>query len=201
LADALDRVMSDGRDTFREALAEALCWAAERMDQVSFAVTGASWLGGGIPSVERTLSELVASARREILLTAYFVTPGSERIWNELERALATGIRATVIVDRLARQGREARALFERLTRSYPATLSLYDFATDDDVSGLHAKLLIVDRQWALVGSANLSHRGMVTAHEMVVVIHGPTAESIASCVDALIRSPDTVRVGHLMSP
>ncbi|MBI2570483.1 MAG: endonuclease [Candidatus Schekmanbacteria bacterium] len=152
-------------------------------------------MGGGAPALERTLSDLIAGARREILLTAYSVTPGSERIWEEIERALATGIRATIVVNRIAEQCDEARHLLDRLSRSSPETLALHDFRGEDDASGLHAKVLVVDRRSALVGSANLSHRGMVTAHEMAMVVSGPAADGIADRIDALVRSPLVSRV------
>ena len=195
LADLLEKVVATGGPALADVLADALPRAAEHIDEITLAVTGAGWLGGGTPSVERTLSELIASAQQEILVTAYSVTPGSERIWDEIERALATGIRTTIVVDRIAGQCEEARLLLDRLARSYPETLALYDFISDDAGSGLHAKVLVVDRRLALVGSANLSHRGMVTAHEMAAVVQGPTADRVAARVDALIGSPFVLRV------
>jgi cardiolipin synthase len=53
----------------------------------------------------------------------------------------------------------------------------------------LHAKVLVVDRSIALVGSANLSFHGMVSNHEMALVVRGPTAEVIAERFDMLARS------------
>jgi phosphatidylserine/phosphatidylglycerophosphate/cardiolipin synthase-like enzyme len=184
-----------GSTGLAEALGEAIALTSDRVDQVSIAVTGPGWLGGGVPSVERILSELIAGAQQEIMLTAYSVTTGSDRIWAELERALATGIRVTVIVDRLQEQHADTRDLLKRLLHAYPAAFSLFDFAGEDTTTGLHAKVLVVDRNAALVGSANLSHRGMVTAHEMATIIRGPTADRMAGRVDALICSPHAVRV------
>lgn len=201
LAEMVERARSRGSGVLAKVLTDALHQAAERTDSVYLAVTGAGWLGGGIPSVERTLSELIASARHEILLTAYSVTPGAERIWDEIECALATGIRATIVVDHLSGQCDEARLLLERLARLYPEALSLYDFRSGDERSRLHAKLLVVDRRRALIGSANLSRRGMVSAHEIATVIHGPAADRIAGRFDALIRSAQAVRVGRPGTP
>lgn len=190
-----EAIAARGPAGLAEALREAISLAAERVDQVSLAVTGPGWLGGGMPAVERVLAELVASAQQEVMLTAYSITAGSDRIWVELERALATGIRVVVVVDRLEEQCADARALLERLLWTYSKALSLYNFAGEDSTTGLHAKVLVVDRKVALVGSANLSHRGMVTAHEMATIIRGPTADRIAARVDALICSPHAIRV------
>ena len=41
----------------------------------------------------------------------------------------------------------------------------------------------------ALVGSPNLTFHGMMSAHELAVVIRGPAAEAIASRVDRLLHS------------
>jgi len=180
-----------------QALREAVLLAAERVDQVSLAVTGPGWLGEGVPAVERVLAELVASAHQEILLTAYSITPGSDRLWVEFEQALSTGIRITLVIDRLNRQHEDTRLLLGRLVQMYPRAFSLYDFTDEDASTGLHAKTLVVDRRVALVGSANLSLRGMVTAHEMATIVRGPAAGSVAQRIDALILSPFVERVSN----
>ena len=180
-----------------QALGEAVLLAAERIDQVSLAVTGSGWLGDGVPAVERVLAELVASAHQEIMLTAYSITPGSDRIWGEFEQALSTGIRVAIVIDRLNEQHEDTRSLLARLVRMYPRGFSLYDFTGKDASTGLHAKVLVVDRRVALVGSANLSLRGMVTAHEMAAIVRGPTADRIAQRLDALIRSPFVERASN----
>lgn len=178
-----------------QALKEAVSLAAERVDHVSLAVTGPGWLGGGVPAVERMLADLVASAQQEIMLTAYSVTSGSDRIWTEFEQALATGIRVALVIDRLDQQHKDTRSLLFGLARRFPDAFALYDFTGQDERTGLHAKVLVVDRHVALVGSANLSLRGMVTAHEMATIVRGPTADRIAQRLDALISSPYVTRI------
>lgn len=178
-----------------EALSEAISLVAERVDQISLAVTGQGWLGGGVPAVERVLADLIACAQREVMLTAYSVTPGSDRIWTQFEQVLATGIRVAVIIDRLGEQHEDTRSRLRGLGRAYPDAFSLYDFAGQDASTGLHAKVLVVDRRVALVGSANLTLRGMVTAHEMATIVRGPTADRIAQCLDLLIGSALVTRI------
>jgi phosphatidylserine/phosphatidylglycerophosphate/cardiolipin synthase-like enzyme len=56
-------------------------------------------------------------------------------------------------------------------------------------VASLHAKLVVADRNVALVGSSNLTLHGMVRSHEISVIIRGPAADAIAGRVDALLRS------------
>lgn len=188
-------LVAHGAAGLGQALREAVSLAAERVDQVSIAVTGTGWLGAGAPAVERVLAELIASAQQEIMLTAYSITPGSDRIWAEFQRALATGIRVAVVIDRLEKQHPDSRSLLHQLLTTYPDSFSLYDFAEDDVSTGLHAKVVVIDRRVALVGSANLSLRGMVSAHEMAAIVRGPTADRIAERVDALIGSSLLTRI------
>lgn len=196
LADLIqESLAARGPAGLAHAMREAISLVAERVDHVSLAVTGPGWLGSGVPAVERVLAELIASAQQEIMLTAYSITPGSDRIWAELEHALVTGIRVTVVVDRFGEQHEDARSLLYRLATAHADVLSLFDFGGNDASSGLHAKVLVVDRKVALVGSANLSLRGMVTAHEMATIVRGPTADRIAQRIDALLMSPLVSRI------
>jgi phosphatidylserine/phosphatidylglycerophosphate/cardiolipin synthase-like enzyme len=186
---------SGGRDQVAISVVHAIEEVSRRTDAVRVVATGIAWLGGGVAAVERTMADLVASAKQEIVLTAYSMTLGSERIWDELERALATGVRCTLVIDRYDQQDAEARTLLGRLATMYPATMQMFEFVPVDDRDGLHAKVVVVDREAALIGSANLSHRGLVSAHELSVVVEGPTAGQIVEQVERLLRSPSVHRI------
>ncbi len=196
LADAVLAAQQVGGRTEVAAVIAGGVFEAERQaDVVRVVATGIEWLGGGIAAVERTMVDLIAGATREVVLTAYSMTLGSERVWDEIERAIATGIRTTLVIDRHDDQDADARALVSRLASRYAPTLQVYDFVPADDRDGLHAKVLVVDREAALIGSANLSHRGLVSAHELSVVIEGPTAGLIVEQVERLVRSSSVHRV------
>lgn len=178
-----------GKEALVDAFNAAVRDVTRRLDRVSVAVTGMGWLGAGVPAVERTIIELMAAAEREIILTVYSMTPGSGRVQEELERALGSGIRCTLLVNRVRDQHPEIQSTLQRLAAQYPDTLSVNDFV-GEDIEGLHAKIVVVDRTAALVGSPNLSLRGMAAAHELAVIVRGPTAEAIAGRVEMLLRSP-----------
>jgi cardiolipin synthase len=173
-----------------EELQEGIAAAARHTDRVSLAATGLGWLGGGVPAVERTVTDLLAGAEQEILLTAYSMTPGTGRVWEALETALATGVRCTLIADRIGEQHEDIRMFLCELRRRHPGFFAVYDFSGSDPADTLHAKIVVVDRRTALVGSANLTFRGMVSAHELALVVRGPAAEKIAGRIDLLLRSP-----------
>ncbi|MBI3462010.1 MAG: phospholipase D family protein [Planctomycetes bacterium] len=196
IAELIARLMtSSTTDVAAQQLARSILdginRAAERLDDVRVAVTGIGWVGGGIGSVEDAMISALKQAQREILLTAYRITTGSSRVIDELERSVATGIRTSVVVDRLDDQEPIVRDRLQSLSRQFPKNLLLYDFAGFDANGHLHAKTLVVDRQLAVVGSANLSFPGMMTAHELAVIIEGPSADLIAGRIDLLLQSRD----------
>jgi phosphatidylserine/phosphatidylglycerophosphate/cardiolipin synthase-like enzyme len=163
--------------------------AANKLDNVRVAVTGTGWVGGGVGSVEEAMISGIRRAQREILLTAYTITTGSSRVVDALERSVATGIRTRILVDKFEAQEPVAQVRLRSLAHQFPRNVMLYDFAALESDGHLHAKVLVVDRQLALVGSANLTFYGMMMAHELAVIIEGPTADLIAGRIDLLIRS------------
>jgi cardiolipin synthase len=170
------------------ALRVALNEAIRRLDRVSLAVTGLAWLGGGIPSVEQEMTSLVRRARRELALCAYSITTGATTLLGEMRSVVVQGVTATLIVNDFGGQHADIQQYLKHASRALPQRWKLLEFAPPDRRSELHAKVLVVDRSVALVGSANLSFHGMVSNHEMAVVVRGPTAEAIADRLDVLAQ-------------
>ena len=80
-----------------------------------------------------------------------------------------------------------------RLTKNYQH-FHLYSFISDKG-SDLHAKAVVVDRKSALVGSSNLSRRGLLANHEIALLSSGAVADTIAMSIDRLIQSQYVVPV------
>jgi cardiolipin synthase len=174
-------------------LENALLDISCRLDRVSLAVTGLGWLGSGAPSVEQEMIALVRGARREIALCAYSVTPGALSFLSEMKEVVSQGVIATLIVNRFATQSPEVQLYMKEAARTCDRW-HLYDFAPAGAQTELHAKVLVVDRSRALLGSANLSFHGMISNHEMAVVLRGPTAEAISLRID-MLKQWSTVRL------
>jgi cardiolipin synthase len=175
-------------ETLPLILQEALNEASRRLDRISLAVTGLAWLGSGIPSVEQEMVTLVKGARREIALCAYSITAGAMTLLREIRDVVSQGVTATLIVNAFNRQPADVQMYLRDAARALPRRWKLLDFAPPGSTAELHAKILAVDRSVALVGSANLSFHGMVSNHEMALVVRGPTAENIAVRVDRLVQ-------------
>jgi phosphatidylserine/phosphatidylglycerophosphate/cardiolipin synthase-like enzyme len=174
--------------TLPRALRTALDEVSRRIDRVSLAVTGLAWLGSGTPSVEQEMISLVKGVRQELALCAYSITVGAMPLLGAITEVVAQGVAATLVVNKFARQPTEVQTCLAEAACAFPHRCKLLDFTPPGTQSELHAKVLVVDRSVALVGSANLSFHGMVSNHEMAVVVRGPTAEAIAARIDMLAR-------------
>jgi phosphatidylserine/phosphatidylglycerophosphate/cardiolipin synthase-like enzyme len=151
--------------------------------------TGLGWLGSGVESIERQATKMLASAHGEVILTAYLITTGSERVLSVLVHALESGVLVKLLVNQLDAQDPTVRQTIEQLSRRFPATFKVSNFTSGGEGGILHAKVMVVDRSMALVGSSNLTLNGMVRSHELAVFIEGPAANRIAGCVDLLLQS------------
>ncbi|HXG23887.1 MAG TPA: phospholipase D-like domain-containing protein [Chthonomonadales bacterium] len=64
----------------------------------------------------------------------------------------------------------------------------------------LHAKVIVIDRRQAIVGSANLTAGGLGKNHEIAVLVEGEVAWEIASLIDRMVgrtnREPKTLGTG-----
>jgi cardiolipin synthase len=155
------------------------------MSKVQIVVSGLGWMGGGIGSIESAIQELLENAQDEILLTAYSIG-NADHIFDLLDSALARGVRVRMVVNRFSEQHDSVQYRLTQLQKKYPH-FHLHQFLPDGERGDLHAKVLVLDRKQALVGSSNLSYNGMVLNHELAVVLRDPEAASqVATAIDRL---------------
>ncbi|MEW6277563.1 MAG: phospholipase D-like domain-containing protein [Candidatus Eremiobacterota bacterium] len=162
-------------------------------DHVALAVTGLAWMKGRAASIDRVLSEMLLRCRQELLIVSYSFTEGAEEFLTMLEDRLRDGIRVKVVINRLSRQPPVVISRLTALLAAYPRQVELFDFSHPD--TELHAKVVVSDRREALVGSANLSYRGLVRNYELAVRIEGATAVATARAIDALVSSQAVHRI------
>lgn len=169
---------------------EFLDVAVERLvREVSMArvvVTGPEWIGFGFGSVETALLDLVSSAQHEIAATIYSLGAETRPIIGAIEDKLTGGVRVALVVNAMDSQhpaiGDRLRDLAARFKHC-----TVCDFAGAGSDAVMHAKVVVADRRRALIGSANLSRGGLVSNHEMAVVVEGPAAEAAADRIDQLV--------------
>lgn len=199
-AEEITQILADQLAEDPSKAAELLGAAAPRLgfdlDEVKIAATGLSWLGGGTSSVERVLTDAIKTAEREVLATTFTMTFGSERVLEALEAAAGSGVRVVLVVNDISDQSEKVQAFLRGLQKTYEQSVSVYDFVSQDRRHQLHAKVLAADRTKAVVGSANLSFHGMVSAHELAAVIKGPTAAEVADRIEGVTQSGFARRLG-----
>ena len=159
----------------------------------SIVVTGAAWMGRGIGSIESALERLFREAEQEIALTAYAISSSVDCLFEWLEASLARGVEVRLIVNRLAKQPDGVVSRLYYLTSAYPH-FHLFDFVHEGEAD-LHAKAVVVDRRVALIGSSNLSRRGLLANHEIAVLVQGVEAATAARALDSLLSSQYVERV------
>jgi cardiolipin synthase len=150
-------------------------------------------MGSGVGSIESATEKLFMDANSEILLTVYSISNRADLLFDWLELALGRGVAARMVINQINEQPVDVKARFHRLAQSFP-NLQLLEFV-GRDWSDLHAKSIVVDRNRAIVGSSNLSRRGLLTNYELALLVEGPTATIIASVIDRILASDQVIRI------
>jgi len=115
--------------------------------------------------IERAYLKAIGEAREEIVIANAYFIPG-----RKLRRALLIAVRRGVRV-RLLLQGKYERFLQYRAARPVyrklaEAGIELHEY----EPSSLHAKVAVVDRRWATVGSTNLDPLSLLLSREANVM-------------------------------
>ena len=162
-------------------------------DKTSALVTGINWMGGGIGSIESAMEQLFQNAADELLLTVYSISTRTDLLFDLLDTVLSRGVQTKMVINRFEKQPRGVIRRLRDLAETYPHFL-LHNFSGDSE-SDLHAKAIVADRKTAIVGSSNLSWRGMVTNYELAILVEGDTAIAVAQVVDRLLASKNVTRI------
>lgn len=154
-------------------------------------MTGPELVREGLRSIEPVMQEIIIHAQSEIQLVAYVFTPQAEQILDLIRQAAERGVSVTIVVNNFRSQNEKIRSEIISLQQKYSRT-KIVDFR---DKSGrqLHAKVLVVDRKSAVIGSANFSWGGMVTNFEIGVLLIGENAWKVGQIVDTLVSHAQSI--------
>ena len=116
------------------------------------------------------LSDLIAEAQHELLLVSYATVP-SATVRTSLTKAEARGVQLTLLLERPAdnpgfRGRNDPLPELRGVRLHWPGTTRPHE-------ASMHAKLLVIDRRTALVGSANVTGYGLERNLECGVLIRG----------------------------
>ena len=117
-------------------------------------------------AIEKAYLDAIDRAREEILLANAYFLPG-RRFRRALEAAAGRGVKVTLLL-----QGRVEYALL------HYATLGLYRLLMKTSIeiieyraSFLHAKVAVIDGNWATVGSSNIDPFSLLLAREANLIV------------------------------
>ncbi|MGH7900681.1 MAG: phospholipase D-like domain-containing protein [Thermodesulfobacteriota bacterium] len=154
------------------------------MKDIQILATGPAFIKEGIRGTEPVIEDLLRQAQNEIQIMAYLFSPNAKKILKLIEKALARGIKTTIIVNKLELHDERIKKHLSRLKDEF-SHLKIIDFK-DKKGGQLHAKVLVVDRKKAVLGSANFSWGGMTKNYEIGVLVEGQPAWKLAKLVDDL---------------
>lgn len=130
--------------------------------------SGPTFDGDGDHTTSAT-AHLIDDAKEDVFASTFSATPDSEFV-KALWRAIARGVRTTLLVDSKVQGGQTAEMLRQKLSGA-----SFWTYVhPDGGYSAQHSKVVIVDSRSAFVTSANLSSAGAERNLEAGVIIHDP---------------------------
>ena len=151
--------------------------------------SGSAWVGDEFGSIQTAVEQAIDCADHEIVLVIYALSTAVDATLQKVGDALERGVAARIVVNRFADQHPAAQRSLRALLAEYEH-LRVFDFR-DRSEADLHAKFLVVDHKVAIVGSANLSWRGLVSNHELAILIDDqPLVDSVLAAAGRMLRSP-----------
>ena len=144
--------------------------------------------------IEEAYLEAIGRARSEIFLASSYFFPGLA-FRHALAEAASRGVRVLLLL-----QGRVEYRLLHYASRAlYGALLDAGVEIHEYHKSFLHAKVAVIDRAWATVGSSNIDPFSLLLAREANVVVDDErfASELRASLGNALAVGAREVRAEH----
>lgn len=194
LARSLKRILStaniSGHDVSIVLVVLAQTRSAARIKQksekVEMVCTGSSGLGVPVRGTYATAIEMVKAAHREIFVVGYVFTEGARGLLKQLAVAYRDrGVRVTLVGNRMYDHLAAIRSIWPANVPG-PNVFSR-ETGSHDDITALHAKLLICDSISALITSANFSYHGLHENIEIGVKVHSPVVARLVELVQAMI--------------
>ncbi|MFC6080439.1 DISARM system phospholipase D-like protein DrmC [Sphaerisporangium aureirubrum] len=164
---------------------------AEEARRPSIVVSGPTSDAVAVRLTVSAVTEILRAAR-ESLLVVSFAAHGVDEIAQELAAAAERGVQIDLVLETGVEEGgtlrgRSSAAAFRLLTGK--ATFWTWPPHNRPAGAALHAKLLAADEQIALLGSANLTARALLTNIEIGVILRDPdTVGRIVTHLRALMR-------------
>ncbi len=142
----------------------------------------------------RVYRRLLLGAQRSVVIAMAYVIPVG-RVMGELMAARHRGVRFTVLVPAKADVRLPQLATDSMYRKLLRARVRIYERTN----RMMHTKLMIVDRQWSVVGSSNMDPRSLWTNLEFLAVIRSrPFAEAMSAIARYELRHSQRVNLADI---
>lgn len=131
------------------------------------------------------VNSILSSAEKNITLTGYSIS----EYFSEMIELIIQKSTQGVYVNLYVNDAQKHQDVIERLNTYASKFIKIFSYnqQSDDKMSALHAKLIVVDGHTSLISSANLSYHGMQGNVEMGVLIESPEkAQEVESLLKTL---------------
>jgi phosphatidylserine/phosphatidylglycerophosphate/cardiolipin synthase-like enzyme len=168
------------------AFAENAAAREQSADKVDVVCTAPVQFEVPVRATFATMIQMVQEARSEIVVVGYVFTTGASEFVKRVSHARQRGLTVTIVGNRM----RQSVAALRETWGPGPGP-AVYSREGDpnDEMASLHAKLLICDKQTALVTSANFSFHGFHENIEMGLRVRSPSVARLSDFVRQLIAS------------
>lgn len=154
---------------------------------------------GFVRSTFAVMPEMLANAKRSILLVGYSLTSSTSYPAAIIEQLAVAKQRGCDVKLALHDDGHNYRRLRQAWPRHLPLpTLLRWVGNEEDTMASLHAKILLIDRKELFVTSANLTHHGLSSNIEVGVRIKGNVADQMANHFLSLERAGILQRIERI---
>lgn len=149
------------------------------MVEYNIVVSGSKWVQGNVLSTEKAIKKLIDESYETLLLTIYIIT--NEELLEHIVNALKRKVEVEIYVyesDDL--EFKKVLNKLKNLGDSY-SNLKLH-ISTEEFI---HSKVLIADTMNVIIGSANLTKKGLKSNYELGILLKD---EEIAYDVERIIK-------------
>lgn len=151
--------------------------------------SGKIWVGSVASDIQSMVFESLESAKTSIQISSFSLGEKNDEVkqfFDIVEDKLEAGRTVQFIVNDA--EGNLVRR-YSRMRLNKLLTYDNFDlqnFKSKKGRNALHAKVIIVDRKIALVGSANISQHGLFSNYEIMLKVSGKAVADIAGMLDKL---------------
>jgi len=169
-------------------------------ENISIVASGDTWLGSGAARpIEAAIMENIRGANKTIEMTmaySFKAKAFADNIWNALEDAASKGIKVYLIINEFDSQDdfERVNVLIKHIKKRHPNHFKAVSFKSEEGI--LHAKIIVFDRNIAIISSSNHSDAGYSKNHEMGVLVSKPNiAAKVSDMFRELLRSKNCVEI------